>query len=90
MQTATQMLPLKWAYHEHTWEETTSKNMRVESITFGYTRVLMKDAPTRYMMVPVWDFFGYFEASGANKAEDYSLLTINAIDGSVIDREYGY
>lgn len=90
MQTATQMLPLKWAYHEHTWEETTSKNMRVESITFGYTRVLMKDAPTRYMMVPVWDFFGYFEASGANKSEDYSLLTINAIDGSVIDREYGY
>ncbi len=88
-QVASKMLPLKWAYHEQTWKEETSKNMEVGRITFGYTRVLMKDAPTRYMMVPVWDFFGVFEATG-DAATEEPLLTLNAIDGSVIDREYGY
>jgi len=34
-----------------------------------------------YMAVPVWDFFG----------GDYtSLITVNAINGSIIDRGLGY
>jgi hypothetical protein len=59
-----------------------------------------------YLLIPVWDFYGYktvFCADGSNFYEraqmDYMLenlkeplnfLTINAIDGSVIDRNYGY
>ena len=42
-------------------------------------------------MVPVWDFFG--SRTIGREFYDithYSLFTINAIDGTVIDREWGY
>ena len=50
------------------------------------------------MLVPVWDFFGNYERTlneGEGPAdkdtERYnSLLTINAVDGTVIDRGLGY
>ena len=55
------------------------------------------------VLVPVWDFFGSFEGfyteeqqvQGApetfgNYDTNMSYLTINAIDGSVIDRGLGY
>jgi hypothetical protein len=60
------------------------------------------DKPGQFLLVPVWDFFGVQipDTSGypdKKKAGlDYehmmsgSLLTINAIDGSVIDRSLGY
>lgn len=53
-------------------------------------------------MIPVWDFFGKitYQTEEPGKAvqdpemtEDYlgqSFLTINAIDGSIIDRSAGY
>ena len=44
-------------------------------------RVRSKNAPDTYELVPVWDFF----------TDDFeSLLTVNAIDGTIIDRNYGY
>ena len=44
-------------------------------------RVLEPDSLDSGVIIPVWDFYG---PSG----ETY--LTINAIDGTVIDRQYGY
>jgi hypothetical protein len=50
-------------------------------------------------LIPVWDFFGsttqYTVQDGKEYVDTYesatrSLLTINAIDGAVIDRQKGY
>lgn len=84
------MLPLKYASFER---DGMTNSMLIDRITFGYTRVRMKDDPSRYMMVPAWDFFG-MEAGWKTTANTVipfeSLITINAVDGTVIDRAYGY
>lgn len=76
----------------------------IERITFGYSRIYEPATDSKSgVLVPVWDFFGSFEgfyteeqqAQGApetfgNYDTNMSYLTINAIDGSVIDRGLGY
>lgn len=67
-------------------------------ITLGYSRIY--DPATNSIsgiLVPVWDFFGgsdaecedYTEKNTGEHAKE-SFLTINAIDGTVIDRGFGY
>ena len=72
----------------------------IDTITFGYTRIYQPYVTEEEgILVPVWDFFG--EKTAYPEIETYpytsnyvtpakSLLTINAIDGSVIDRSLGY
>jgi beta-lactamase regulating signal transducer with metallopeptidase domain len=78
-------------------------DVKVDRVTLGLMRINVPDKPGQYLLVPVWDFFGknipdtsgYPDVKKQN-APDYenmpsqSLLTINAIDGSVIDRSKGY
>ena len=40
------------------------------------------------LLVPVWDFNGTVNDSG--RIDETSIMTINAIDGTVIDRGLGY
>lgn len=68
-----------------------SNGMYIKEIRLGYMPVLCKDNPNQWELRPVWDFMG----SRILPRETYdhvgsSLLTIDAIDGTVIDREYGY
>ena len=89
---AIKMIPLKYASYELYYDP---NEVSIDRIKFGYTRVLMKDAPTRYMIVPVWDFIGTYDspvkAAGDNgKYINGWIFTLNAIDGTSIDREYGY
>ena len=78
MEVARMMLPLKYAAYENTRRKST---YMVNQIKLGYMRVRSKNAPDTYELVPVWDFF----------TDDFeSLLTVNAIDGTIIDRNYGY
>ena len=70
--------------------------MVVTDIRFSYLRVKRQDADT-YYLIPVWDFMGYgyddvFPDSPSGRAwyAHQSFLTINAIDGSIIDRNIGY
>ena len=79
------------------------KNFYVNKITFGYTRIYdpQSDDSTG-LLVPVWDFFGSRVSYGSKIQEeqkDYvfkraepneSILTINASDGMIIDRQLGY
>jgi len=51
-------------------------------ITLGLMRIREKDRPGAYRLVPVWDFY--------HPDSTYCLLTLNAVDGSVIDRNLGY
>ena len=77
-----------------------SVDVYVTRVALGYTRVASKNAPDEYLLVPVWDFFGYLTKNiqgwpNANErsttlADVDSLLTINAIDGSIINRGFGY
>ena len=89
MQVAETILPLKLAYLE---QEGKSVHAQVYRITFGYARVDCMDTLYQYKLVPAWDFFGVVEDSSRKEYafDNYSLLTINAIDGTVIDRNYGY
>ena len=72
----------------------------IDRITLGYMRVLKQDDPSSFLIIPVWDFWG-----GGRERRHYtggewtdwrnvpyadSLLTVNAMTGLVIDREYGY
>ena len=74
--------------------------LQVYKIQFGYMAVRQPDNINAYYYVPVWDFYGYrvlFGTGGYAHGKDdgfvqegNSELTINAIDGTIIDRNYGY
>jgi len=70
-------------------------DMRITEITFSYMRV-RKPNEAEYWLLPVWDFRGYDTRFVADRMDDYdwwdtfSLLTVNAIDGSIVDRNLGY
>ena len=63
--------------------------IEIDRVVLGYARISEADAFDTGLLVPVWDFKGKVtQAYG-----DYtygSVMTINAIDGSVIDRGVGY
>ena len=72
----------------------------IDRIVLGYARIYepSKDAHTG-LLVPVWDFFGTrkieseYDGDSYSDTTDYptwSYLTINAVDGSIIDRSLGY
>lgn len=92
MNVARQILPLKYVWLEDSYEI----RIHIDRIALGYTRLDFKDDMYRYMLTPVWDFFGTYEYYRNGErvncfpADFNSLLTINAIDGTVIDRGYGY
>lgn len=68
-----------------------SNQLKVKEIRLGYMPVLKKDDPNQWVLRPVWDFMGARKFARENY--DWpctSWLTIDAIDGTVIDRAYGY
>ena len=70
-------------------------SINVSNIKLGLTVVPEKDNVGRFMLIPAWDFFGtettYRDGSAGSSAYfDRSFITINAIDGSIIDRNLGY
>ena len=83
------ILPLTLSHLER---EGKNVHASVYRISFGYARIDRMDAPYQYKLVPVWDFFGVVDDDSRKEyaMDNYSLLTINAIDGTVIDRSYGY
>lgn len=80
-----QLLPLKYQFQEQylAYRNQDANRMTVNRITLSYSRVQNRDNPENFSMLPVWDFF---DADDPAK----SLLTISAVDGTVIDRGFGY
>lgn len=76
------------------------QDYQVRRVTLGYMRIYDPGkSVTEGLLVPVWDFFGMWtttytdegeEKTGVNGSPYQSLMTINAIDGTVIDRGLGY
>ena len=74
----------------------------VSRITLSLQRIAEKDSVTTGLLVPVWNFWGaetrvYEDGTTSVRGNDIgsnteaiSLLSINAIDGSIIDASKGY
>lgn len=72
-------------------------DITVDHIEFGLTRITEQDKRDSGLLVPAWDFFGTMtyinEQDGQTK--EYKdgpipILTVNAVDGSIINRSLGY
>lgn len=70
---------------------TYTNSWHITEIRLGYMPVLVKDGSGTWELRPVWDFFGIrttpfsYDDSPCNVA-----LTIDAINGTIVDRSYGY
>ena len=64
----------------------------VNRVHLGLMRIKAKDTRGEGLLVPVWDFWGTkdFPSDSGEYVDEQILLTINAIDGTVIDRSLGY
>ncbi|MCD7716330.1 MAG: DUF6034 family protein [Lachnospiraceae bacterium] len=77
-----------------------SASLEITEVTLGYMRIYDPGADSRSgTLVPVWDFFGSEEVHSTYDGVEYtnyidypgnSFLTINAADGTIIDRSLGY
>ena len=89
---------IRYAYTEDS--EVMNSTYQIVKISLGITRIKTADG---YRLVPIWDFFGAVQMTteqgevlkitedGSDECQSImSFLTINAIDGSVIDRSVGY
>ena len=92
---AKMILPLAHMEHEKIYEDAAA--LVVDRIQLNYCRLQRRDKPGQFVLTPVWDFFGcraIENKDGTVRLCDInpnnSLLTVNAIDGTVIDRNYGY
>lgn len=78
---------------KNSWTEGTSVQMDIDTVQLGLMRIVTPNQGNTGVLVPVWDFFG--TTTYKNDEEQLSrprdsLLTINAVDGTVIDRSVGY
>jgi len=77
-------------------EGTVIRDATVERIVLNMMRVAKKDTIDEYYYLPVWDFIGSIKDTAdevtveSDFSTEISFLTLNAIDGSVIDRGLGY
>ena len=62
----------------------------IDSVKLRYTRISEKDSFDTGLLVPVWDFIGTKTDQYGYEVQNAVIMSINAIDGSVIDRSLGY
>lgn len=76
-----------------------TKNIAVDKVSLSLMRIRDKDNYAQGLIVPVWDFWGTdgYEAENESygdlvyNGKYYTVqLTVNAIDGTIVDRELGY
>lgn len=92
MKNAENQLAVKYAYLEN---QDLSYMLYVDEIYLTYAVEPIKEEINQYMLIPVWAFYGGYDYGDGIKTPDgtilegkyiepYSLLTVNAIDGSII------
>lgn len=71
-----------------------TRNIDVDQVRLGLMRIRSKGNLDEGLLIPVWDFWGtvtFCQDDGMEPWDEYTIvLTVNAIDGTVIDREFGY
>ena len=74
-------------------------NIDITDVRLSLMRIRSKNTLSEGLLVPVWDFWGTVSRHTADSAysdmvqsgEEYTIaLTVNAIDGTIIDRNIGY
>lgn len=74
--------------------ENNEVTINVDSVVLRYMRISEADSFDTGLLVPVWSFIGTtkykYDKGGYNSIDEQTILTINAIDGSVIDTSLGY
>lgn len=86
-ETFEKMMPVTKASEDDT------RIFKIDRVRLSYSRISEADSFDTGLIVPVWDFWGSFDY--AHKGQQYysgsgSLLSINAIDGTIIDPNLGY
>ena len=73
-------------------EEATEGNVTIDidSVKLRYTRISEKDSFDTGLLVPVWDFIGTKTDQYGYEVHDAIIMSVNAIDGTVIDKDLGY
>ena len=68
------------------------QTITIDRVMLSMMRAAKKDAYGEYYYLPVWDFLGTAEEEMDIQivSREKSYLTLNAIDGSVVDRWWGY
>lgn len=95
MEIVRKVMPLSFGWLEGKYADV---RVNITDVRLGYMRVKSKEQPNTYEYLPVWDFIGTEqcrrtqngELTVDNSAPFTSYFTVNAIDGTVIDRNYGY
>ena len=64
-------------------------SIKVTNVSLEYTRISEKDSFDTGLVVPVWNFGGTVTDEFGD-VKTGAVLSINAIDGSVINQELGY
>lgn len=89
----------EWAPSGDTCPEGLGATITIKSIELNLMVTAEKDSVETYLVIPVWDLIGDISYSDEWIGQDgyehhpphnVSVLTINAIDGTVINREQGY
>ena len=76
-------------YHQFYQGSEGSLDIYIDKIVLSYFIEPVINSNDEYIAIPVWDFIN--EGSGTyNSGQASTYLTINAIDGSVINRDLGY
>lgn len=91
-----EMMTAKYAFLP---EGDSHTEFEIKEVRLGYMRIKEKNNSDVGTLVPVWDFFGsrvMIRQTEAGEIRDVadgpynSWFTINAMDGTVIDRDFGY
>lgn len=69
--------------------EDLEEQIKISEIKMSYYYLQIPNEST-YLVVPVWDMLGTETSEYNDGQETKSFVTINAIDGTVINRELGY
>ena len=62
----------------------------INNVKLRYSRISEPNNFDTGILVPVWDFIGSRTDVSGEEEKDIVLLSINAIDGTVIDKDLGY
>lgn len=81
------MMPIVYEYKANQSEEDKT-TMYINDIELELVRISEQNSIKNGLLVPAWRFYGTEDESGQTANECF--LTINAVDGSVIDTDIGY
>ncbi len=72
-----------------------SVEVKIDRVTLSLQRIVEQGQPFSGLLIPVWNFYGARmissgERPGSSDFKFGSMLSVNAVDGNVIDVERGY